>query len=44
LVHSGHATDANEAIRQLQQARPSIIIRPEAKMTIERYAAKCLPS
>jgi len=30
LVHSGHATDANEAIRQLKQARPSIIIRREA--------------
>lgn len=42
LLHAGHARDANDAISKLQQARPSIIIRPEARATIQRYAIRCL--
>ena len=35
LVRKGHAKDADEAIRMLHAARPSIIIRPEARAIIE---------
>ena len=35
LIRTGHAKDAEEAIRILRAARPSIIIRPEARATIK---------
>jgi protein-tyrosine phosphatase len=44
LIYSGHAANAGEAIAQLRAARPSIVIRPEARATIENYATRCHPS
>jgi hypothetical protein len=35
LVHSGRATDPDDALRLLSKARPSIVIRPEAREAIE---------
>lgn len=44
LLHAEHAEDMNEAIAMLKKARPSIIIRPEARLTIKRYAERCRQS
>lgn len=44
LLSAGYAHNAGEAIEQLVRARPTIVVRPEAKATIERYAVRCLPS
>ncbi|PXA04980.1 phosphatase [Coraliomargarita sinensis] len=44
LIMAGHAHNPAEAIELLRRARHNIVIRPEAKATIERYAARCHPS
>lgn len=38
LLASGRATTADEAIAQLRAARPSIVIRPEARQAIAAFA------
>lgn len=40
LIALGHATTADEAMAMLQQARPSIVIRPEAQAAIRTFAAR----
>lgn len=42
LIQAGYAQSTEAAISKLKNARPPIIIRPEALATIQRYAKKCL--
>lgn len=44
LIQAGHAQSTEAAISKLKNARSSIIIRPEARATIQRYERKCLQS
>jgi hypothetical protein len=38
LLASSRAADADDAVDQLRRARPSIIVRPEARQALEEYA------
>ena len=40
LIASGIAADADDAIRRLQEVRPSIVIRPEAEDVIREYESR----
>jgi protein phosphatase len=41
LIHSKLARAPDEAIAMLRAARPSIVIRPEARAAIKQYATRC---
>ncbi|MGB0744510.1 MAG: dual specificity protein phosphatase family protein [Opitutales bacterium] len=41
LLHSRQAKDPDEVFALLRRARPSIVIRPEAREAIEKYGQQC---
>lgn len=44
LIDTGQAQSAEDAILKLRKSRPTMVIRPEARATIQRYEKRCLQS
>ena len=40
LLTSGHATSAEEAIEKLRSVRPAIVVRPEVREALRRFASR----
>jgi hypothetical protein len=40
LIAAGHATNADQALEQVQRARPQVVVRPNFKLLLEQWAER----